>query len=130
MGLTGKINTQFYNWYYTQYKRYKFHKFMCENDEESLDAKIFKNRMKLSFLTKSISEQWGILQDFADHINFEISVDRDTDEDLNPINTFSWVVYDILSNNNFNGGGLTETRDEARVECIKAFNIEVNKILI
>lgn len=128
MNLTGAINLQFYNWYYKQYKRYKFNKFMCENVDGSDEEKIFKNRMKLSFLSKSISEQWGIYEDFADYINFEISVVRDTDDELNPNNSFSWCCYDILSNNNING--ITESRDDARVECIKEFNIEANKILI
>ena len=124
MILTDNTNKIFWAWYYKQYKRYKTHKFLADSDNE----RGFNIRMKLNFLCKSISEQWGIYEDFADHLGFEICVDRATDEELNSIDAFSWVVMQNDTNDNFNGGVNTDTRDESRIECIEKFNQEINKL--
>jgi hypothetical protein len=107
MKLTGKCKSDFRKWYLNE----------CH------DASILYN----DFRDLHSSMQWGIYLDFLDNVEFEVIVERAVDDELDFINTFEWVVLNTDTNDNYGGGGNSDSRAEAQNAAIEKANEIYNK---
>ena len=71
--------------------------------------------------------QWGVYQDWADSLGYELCIDRCVDDECNYVSDFEWVVITINTISNNGSGGTCSTRQEARNAAIEKLNEIINK---
>jgi hypothetical protein len=113
MILTGKCLQDFSIWYLhkEEYSNYQ----IIEPYQEEVNIGLYFYEMPKSM-------QYGVYVDFFDSVGFELLVERSVDDDLNFINAFDWVVLNIENGNNYGGGEISDTREDARHEAVKLAN--------
>ena len=79
-----------------------------------------------AFYEYSLSIQWGVYLEWADSMGYELCVDWGVDSELNFIDSFSYVVINTKTCDNYGGGGNKDTRKEAQTEAIKKLSELIN----
>lgn len=74
------------------------------------------------FIDLPESMQFGVYQDWADSLGYELCIDRCVDDECNYIDNFEWVVMTINTISNNGSGGTFPTRQEARNAAIEKLN--------
>jgi len=111
--LEGKAKELFWKWYLLpeQRKLYELNSLIGDNVE---------NRIKFHFIVLSDSEKWGVYQDFADSLGYELHIEK---EGLS--NTFFGFVWNEKTKIRVDFSEI-KTRPEARIGAIEKLNELIN----
>ena len=107
MKLTEKAKEHFVEWYNSNVA--------VENEEVK------------SFLRLPESMQWGVIQDWADRLGFDMTVEGSVDDNLNYTTDYEWSILKKSNNSNHYNHSVCKTRQEARNAAIEKLNEIINQ---
>jgi len=111
MKLTDKCKADFKKWYFNVY---------CVNNGYGF-LRFFAFK---SFKEDTLSEQFGVYEDFFDSVGIHISVDMNFDHEMVYTGWFNWSIIVDLDETIH---GFVETRHECRVKILEAANKNYNE---
>jgi len=111
MILTDKCKEDFKKWYFNVY---------CVNNGYGF-LRFFAFK---SFKEDTLSEQYGVYQDFFDSVDMNLSIDMNFDHEMIYTGWFDWSIIIDLDRTI---SGFVETRQEARIVMLKEANRRYNE---